>query len=272
METQEKRNIRTMAKLKDLWEKNIVENKPYIENDVNMLWNDFEKIDGCLVAASPWLERNLDEIKERQRSSRDTEICCVDMAAKYLLDNNIEPDYIICCESKPEASKMLNFDCEIPLICDVITNPEIVRNWKGEKYFFISNNPCIDLDNDNQTFSERHKKLSGVSTMLTLGGNVGSAGLAFMLSIRDCRKLYLYGHEFCWEKGGELYCGGIQKELAAKRIVTEQQMGTLYEKKDIYGKDVYTNMSLLTYLDWYKDIIKHYPDIVINRTGSGLLN
>lgn len=272
MDTIEQRNIRTLARLKDLWEHNIVANKPYIKHDIGMLWNDDQKIDGCLIAASPALENNLTDIKIMQRSSRRTEICVVDMAAKYLIDNRIYPDYIICCESKPEAIKMLDFDCNIPLICDVITNPEIVKRWKGEKYFFVSNNPCIDLDNNNQTFSERHKSLSGISIMMTLGGNVGSAGLAFLLSVRNCRKIYLYGHEFCWKKDGDLYCGGIQKDLALKRIETEKRAGTLYEKKDIQGNDVYTNLSLTTFLKWYEDIMTHFPNVIINRTGAGLLN
>ena len=167
---------------------------------------------------------------------------------------------------------MLDFDCDIPLICDVITNPEIVKRWKGEKYFFVSNNPCIDLDNDNQTFSERHKRLSGISTMLTLGGNVGSAGLSFMLSVRNCRKVYLYGHEFCWQKDEDFYCGGIHKELAQKRVETEQRAGTSYDKKDIIGRDVQTNMSLLVFLDWYRTVIRQYPDVIVNQTGVGLLN
>lgn len=272
MDTIEKRNVRTLARLKDLWEKNIVENKPYIKQDISLLWNDMQIIDGCLIAASPCLEDNLTAIKEMQRSSRKTEIHVVDMASKYLIDNNIEPDYIICCESKPEAIKMLDFDCYVPLVCDVVTNPEIVRRWKGEKYFFVTGNPCIDLDNDNQTFSERHKKLSGVTTMITTGGNVGSAGLSFLLSVRNCRKIYLYGHEFCWKKDSNFYCGGVQKELSSKRIETERRAGTIYEKKDINGDDVYTNLSLISFLNWYNDIIAHYPDVVINRTGSGLLN
>jgi len=281
MDTIEKRNIRTLVKLKDLWESNIVANKPYIKHDVGELWNDSQMINGCLIAASPSLKDNIPEIKGRHivdidgissSMSSPLEICVVDMAAKYLIDNGIKPDYVICCESKPEASKMLDFDCDSPLICDVMTNPEIVKRWKGEKYFFISNNPCIDLDNHNQTFSERHKRLSGISTMLTLGGNVGSAGLAFLLSVRNCRRLYLYGHEFCWEKDGDFYCGGVQKEMAMKRIKTEQQAGTLYEKKDINGKEVYTNLSLVTFLNWYKDIMNQYPDVIINRTGAGLLH
>ena len=45
MDTGRQRNIRTLAKLKDLWERNIVDNKPYIKNDIGLLWNDFEKID-----------------------------------------------------------------------------------------------------------------------------------------------------------------------------------------------------------------------------------
>jgi len=271
-DTMEARTIRTLARLKDLWEQNIITNKPLIKKDVSLLWNDFQKIEGCLVAASPNLSQTLTALKERSRSSIPTEVCAVDMAAKYLIDNGIKPDYVICCEGRGEAAKMFNFDSTgIPLICDVATNPEIVKNWKGPIYFFIINNPCIDLDNENKTFVERHKSLSGVSTSLVVGGNVGSAGLSFLLSVRNCRRVHLYGHEFSWQKDGDFYCGGIHKDMAEKRILTEKRSGTLYEKKDMNGNVIYTNMSLLTFLDWYKDVMKLYPDVIINHTAAGLL-
>ena len=38
MDTDLKRNIRTMARLKDLWESNIVANKQYIKQDIRMLY------------------------------------------------------------------------------------------------------------------------------------------------------------------------------------------------------------------------------------------
>lgn len=266
-DTMEKRNVMTLAHLKDLWEKNILDNKPYIKHDIIELWNDFQVIDGTLVSAGPSLKNSLDEIRKG-----NMEICAVDMAAKYLIENGIEPRYIVCSEAKPEASKILNFDCVIPLICDVVTNPEIIKNWKGEKYFYVAMNNCIDLDNNNQLFSERHTKLSGIETKLVLGGNVGSAGLSFLLSVRNCRKVYLYGHDFGWHKDEEFYCGGIQNELAQKRIQSEKQSGTLYEKKDINGNTIYTNMSLLTFLNWYREAKQRYPEAIVNRSGAGLLN
>ncbi len=272
VDTVELRTMRTLAKLKDLWEANIVENKPYIKKDVSLLWNDFKRTDGCLVAAGNSLEKSLMELKERGRSSFQTEICVVDMAAKYLLDNNIKPDYVICCEGRTEAIKMFDFDSsDTILICDVATNPEIVKNWKGDIYFFIINNSCIDLDNNNETFIDRHRSLSGITTSLVVGGNVGSAGLSFLLSVRNCRKVYLYGHDFSWLKDGDFYCGGIQKEMAKKRIETEKKAATLYEQKDMFGNDVYTNMSLITFCDWYKTVMKMYPDVIRNHTGAGLL-
>ncbi|MEY2702363.1 MAG: hypothetical protein RLY43_996 [Bacteroidota bacterium] len=270
-DTIESRNIRTMARLKDMWENNIVENKPLIKNDISLLWNDFCYVEGILVAAGPSLKDSIVEIKERQRSSIYTEVVAVDMAAKYLIDNGVKPDFVICCEAKAEAAKMFNYECDVPLVCDVVTNPEIVKKWKGDKFFFIMNNPSIDLDNNNQSFMERHKSLSGVDTSLVVGGNVGSAGLSFLLSVRNCKKVHLYGHEFSWKKDGDFYCGGIHKDMAEKRIATEKQCNTLYERKDVKGNDVYTNLSLLTFLDWYRNAMKMFPNVIVNHTKAGLL-
>jgi len=267
----ESRTMRTLARMKDIWEANIVANKPLIKQDASVLWNDFEKIDGILIAAGASLAKSIPQIAERARSSIRTEICAVDMAAKYLIDNGIRPDYVVCCEGRAEAVKMFDFDSTMPLICDVATHPEIVKNWKGPIFFFVITNFCIDLDNDRQTFIERHRKLSGVATSLVVGGNVGSAGLSFLLSVRNCKNVHLYGHDFSWEKGGDFYCGGVRKEMAQRRVDTETKAGTLYEKRDMHGNDVLTNMSFETFLDWYKEVMRMYPDVIINHTNAGLL-
>lgn len=271
-DTVHKRTIRTLAKMKDIWESNIVANKPFIKQDISDVWNDFDKIEGCLIAAGPSLENSLAQIKERSRSSIPTEICAVDMAAKYLIDNGIKPDYVMCCEARKEASEMFDYDStDIALVCDVATNPQIIKNWKGEKYFFLVSNMAIDLDNENKLFIERHRNLSGVSSTLVVGGNVGTAGLSFLLSVRNCQKVHLYGHDFSWKKDGDFYCGGIRKEMADRRIESEKNSGTLYEKKDMNGETVYTNLSLETFCEFYKTVIKSYPDVIVNHTKTGLL-
>ena len=60
--------------------------------------------------------------------------------------------------------------------------------------------------------------------------------------------------------------------MAEKRIETEKRSGTLYERIDIHGNTVLTNLSLITFLDWYKTIKAMYPDVIINHTNAGLLN
>ena len=132
MDTQRKRSIRTLAKLKDLWEDNIKANRPYIKHDISELWNESQIIDGSLISAGPSLKNNIKEIKTRNK-----EICCVDMAAKYCVDNGIIPKYIVCSEAKPDGAKIFNYNYDIPLLCDVVTNPEIIKMWKGKKYFYV---------------------------------------------------------------------------------------------------------------------------------------
>jgi len=116
-----------------------------------------------------------------------------------------------------------------------------------------------------------HQWESGVTSFLVPGGNVSSLGVSFLSGVRACRRIMLYGHDFCWCKDRDFYAGGMQHELAQKRIESEQKSGTVFAVKDANGNEVLTNGSLMEFASWYTSISRAMPGLLVNRTPTTIL-
>jgi len=240
---------------KDTWSKNAAANKKRVKLQADFFWQNESDKTGVLIAAGPSLKDSLTEIQAIDRKKH--EIVAVDMSLDFLTKNGVIPDYAICSDASTKIQPTLEIECSahIPLLLNVVANPKTALNWKGPIYWFCMFSNYRDKEaNDWMQFD--HQKKSGVTSFLVPGGNVSSLGLSFLASFRSSKKILLYGHDFCWEKDEEFYCGGAQKDLARERVESETNAGTVLEMPDTAGNKVYTNGSMLTFASWYSDVDK----------------
>jgi len=260
------RMIRTVVKNIDIWEENISANKPLITNDVSELWIDGNGGEYICVAAGPSLKDDLPKLKEL---SKDKTIVCVDMAYKYLVDNGVEPDYVISTDASKSIAGLLHVEMQnADLILNVIAHPNVAKSWRNKIYWFIMANQFYDADK-KEMIETIHSRLSGIGGKLVPGGNVSSLALGFALSMRSASKVYLFGFDFCWKD--EMYCGGVNKELADKRMEMESDAGTIYDDANTKGEGVKTNLSLKQYAKWHEETAQNFPGRVVNCTSSTIL-
>ena len=252
------RCLRTAAALKGSWSENAGANRKRVmaQHQVSDLWKDESYKLGVLIAAGPSLKESLAEIKALDRSK--CEIVAVDMAYAFLVANGVIPDYVICADANPVIQRTLTADlpagAKAPiLLLNVAVDPATGADWDGDVYWFgmMSN----FYDGDRKVWMQQdHERRSGCSSFLVPGGNVGSLGLSFLLGVRSSPKVVLYGHDFCWSADGDFYAGGLQKDLAAERITSERQAGTVFEVDDAQRQcRVLTNASLMDFAGWYRD-------------------
>ena len=95
---------------KDTWRENAAANKPRIKYQVQQLWKDGNDKQGILIAAGPSLKSSLIELKHLDR--KKFEVVAVDMALKYLVNEGIFPDYVICTDDSEDIQRTL--DVELP--------------------------------------------------------------------------------------------------------------------------------------------------------------
>ena len=264
----EARLVRTASRHKGAWMENIQANKPRIIRDLSELWLDSDGGEIISVAAGPSLAFDLHRIRTM---APGRQIVCVDMALKFLVNNGIFPDYVISTDASARVKDFLETgEISAKLILNVIAHPQVAKSWRGNAgiYWFVMANQFYDLD--HKDFVENiHTKLSGVGTKLVPGGNVSSVALGFALSARNASKVYLFGHDFCWKE--EMYCGGINKDLADERIRLESDAGTLLDSINTSGEKVKTNLSLMEFSKWHKDAVKNFGNHVVNCSSSTIL-
>jgi len=271
------RNVRSAAVQKDMWAANARANRPQIKLQASRLWQDDNRKTCVLVAAGPSLTDSLGELQGMcvDASARaGYEIVAVDMALSFLLKYEIVPDFVICSDASTEIIRTLDFQGipnTLPLLLNVIANPGVAAVWNGPIYWYAMNSNFYDRDS-GQWMQDDHRYGSGVTSFLVPGGNVSSLGLSFLSGVRAARKVLLYGHDFCWPKKGDFYCGGVKRDMAAQRIKTEQESGTVMMVADNKGNPVLTNGSLLTFARWYSEQDRLMPGLMENRTPRTILS
>ena len=272
----EQRNIRTATALKGKWSDNARENRSQIRLQTSRLWLDENDRTGVLIAAGPSLSESISEIHSFCADSKTRsahEIVAVDMALSYLLKNNVVPDFVICSDASSEIVRTLDFKGipdNLPLLLNVIANPEVSRIWKGPIYWFGMNSNFYDGDL-GKWMQDDHKAVSGVTSFLIPGGNVSTLGVSFLSGVRSSQKILLYGHDFCWPDKGDFYCGGVRRDMADKRIKAEAESGTVLDMTDTMGRPVKSNGSLLTFAKWYAEQDRMRPGLLENRTPRTIL-
>ena len=266
-----RREISSLRAHKDTWQAHAAANHERVKQQIGALWQTANMKTGVLIAAGPSLEASLPEIKAIDRATH--EIVCVDMALKFLLDHGVRPDYVICSDASKEIARTLvsAASADISLLLNVVVDPKTAIDWQGPIYWYAMMSNVYDKD-IGAFMQAAHAQAAGVSSFLVPGGNVSSLGLSFLLGIRAVPKVLLYGHDFCWTDDNRFYCGGIASDLAAERLCSEKEAGTVVAMKDSSGKTVWTNASLVYFKGWCEDQMRLFPGAIVNRTPTTILS
>ncbi len=238
-------------------------------NDLSKLWNDDEGLEAISIAAGPSLSTDIEKLKA---SCNGREVCVVDAALRFIIQNGIEPDFVITTDASEKVLTMfteIKLTKKTKLIANVIANPKVIDSWSGgEIYWFVMANQYYSVA-EKKMLQEVHGVSAKIGTKLVPGGNVSSVALSFLLSVRNSKRVYLYGHDFCWKQ--DMYCGGFNKHLEAERMAEEKAAGTLEEIEDLKGSKVWTNESMKRYAKWHEKVMLYSPNRIVNETSSTIL-
>ena len=124
-------DINTIAKFSKTWLFNTIENITYINSNNTYLLSDLKnkfKGQAALIAgAGPSLTENIEYIKNHRENFV---IFAVNKAVKYLLQNNIIPDFIVCLDAnfvKKTLEGTENYLKDINVITDIRTDKNVAK-------------------------------------------------------------------------------------------------------------------------------------------------
>jgi hypothetical protein len=139
-----RQNLDTLNSLSRLWQSNVFSNLPYIFDRyaIRSLFGEFKGAPAILVSAGPSLDKN---VKWIESAKGRAVIVCVDTALRVLLNNGIEPDFVVAVDGQIEnyfhvAGLRTNESC---LVANPVTYPKIVSEFNGPVFFTTYVDPLV---------------------------------------------------------------------------------------------------------------------------------
>ena len=273
-------NILTEDNFKTTWARNIKKNKKYFNKSIklNELKDKFKKKPMIIACAGPSLETNIEFIK---KNAGKMVVVSVDTSLRYLIKNNIYPDYVLSLDAGYENMgdfKFLDIGNKVKLIYDIVSFPKIQQMFK-KKYVTCTLKMVRDFfkgtwieyhDQHTAEVIEEHGDFGGLQS----GGSVATNALDLAL-FTGADPIYFVGLDLKYINYKTHCCGVYKEKYLLNRISRFYNYETLsfitvVTRKNIRkheGNDVYHyDFILRKYQQWFDNafsMIKHRKIIKI---------
>ncbi|NLO09339.1 MAG: motility associated factor glycosyltransferase family protein [Clostridiales bacterium] len=228
-------NINTTIKLSEKYIQNIFKNLTYLIDSSNL--KELKKytpkeVPAIVVAAGPSVEENIEELKKAKGKAV---IFACDRVLDYLLDYGLEPDFTVTIDPVKE---LIHFsrrdDVNIPLICTMEANNDILSRHIGKKIFCTSNpflNGIYDLVN---------KEASEITT----SGSVAIVAYTACVEL-GYKRVILVGQDLAFNGNVSHVGGEINNKGEEANVMVEGIDGSMIKSR----------------VDW-KEFVNRYQDLI----------
>ncbi|MGN0438107.1 MAG: motility associated factor glycosyltransferase family protein [Lachnospiraceae bacterium] len=233
--------------------RNNIYNLKYLANSYcgDSFINCFPKdMPAIIVSAGPSLEKNIEQLKYAKNKAI---ILCVDSAVKFLLNNDIVPDFLVCVDPKKPLNRFDNRMKDIPMVCSPDMNYKVLDLLEGCKVIFASG--------DNDYISEFYSKADHKLERLRSGGSVATFTFS-LCRYWGFRTIILVGQDLALTNK-QMYAGGNQ-------LLNHEKKEELIPVEDINGDIIYSPRDYYLYLQWFEQEIRIHNELtVIDSTEGG---
>ena len=246
------------ANPQEMWSKNTRANLPKFSRK-NSIWKltgkllDENERAIVIIGASPCLERDIKYLKTLSKKRFLT--IAVNSALKYLLKENIKPDYVIAIDGSPDTL-IRDLDCDnkdLTLLTSNATCPEALDMWKGDMYWMA----YYGIDKELKP-----KVRSRLGTATPCGGNTYTTALGVAYYVFNARMFVFVANESCYDE--EYYVGGLSCKWQNRELMH-------FRAKDVKGRLRYTNLPLWQYKMWMENAIDQLLDCIFIDTSFGIV-
>lgn len=242
-----------------------------------------------IVSTGPTLRDLLPELRKIQH---DIFIACADSAYRVLVRAGITPHLVFSLDSQAHTAKHFGL---LPkgqvgqypiLVCDLVSNPWVVRNWLGELAFSITAqypdnrrivSPGCDYLEDSGILGDQHGIMPGD---LQSGGSVATS-IFDLVRLMEFDEIVLAGQDLAYTRR-EIHTPGTHhtEEWLARQTNRLQPLENINERvlhrrhtkreKSLAGNMVVSDYVLSLYRDWFANAITRLQTPVHNATKDGL--
>lgn len=243
-------NSETMNSWDKIWKSNVSKNAKKYDFDKMSVKGLSKKHVGqtaFLIGCGPSLATNIEDLKKV-----DGIKIAVLHSVPYLLKNGVTPDYVIALDAKRRCKEWM-CNGSWTLLCDIIAHPDVLKKWKGKKYFFRSHAV------EGLSFDE----FTDFKDYISCGGNSLGAGYSIAHGM-GCKRIVFVGMDL--SNGSNWHTnyadGWVNKLTGCDSFFTN----------DIRGKGVFSLVRMHMYKMFYDVNACNHPEVEhINATQGGIL-
>ena len=199
-----------------------------------------------VVAAGPSLKSNIEDLK---RAKGKSYIFVVDRILDYILDQGIEPDFIVTVDPiKPVEYFTNRTDVSIPLICKLDSNWEVLERHKGRKV----------ITSCDYYITKMYSELGQSPISIDTGNSVATVAFSTCMML-GFKKIILVGQDLAYD-GDFTHAGGIAEKTSTEEIYVE----------GVDGNQVKSRWDWYTFLRWFQERIAENSELeVIDAKKKG---
>lgn len=215
---------------------------------VGKIPKDFPAI---IVSAGPSLAKNIEMLKQAEGKAF---ILAVDSAVNTLLNHGVSFDAMITIDAGKSVSKISREECrEIPLLCGLMSRPEMLQFHRGKKVWIMGARYIDTL------YAEMHHPFQPIN----IGGCVATAAFAACEKM-GFERIVLIGQDLAYD-GEVTHVGGEVKNIVNEEVGQEEIDGWA-------GGKVRSRYDWIIYRNWFESVIQQLPGVdVIDATEGGAL-
>lgn len=260
----------TISYWRDTWLRNIKANKEtfgsFADKSAGKLFDSAMGQPSIIAGSGPSLKHTIGKLKDRPKCMKL--ISCLHNF-HYMEEHNANVDYYCTLDAGPltikevsEGSGKTEEECFAmsegkTLIAYVGTQPELLKKWKGDIYFF---NAPIPDENLNNEIAE----IEPFSLFIESGGSVLGTCLMFSKGFLGSQVSIFVGADFSFSNTEKTMFHPWDSDY-------DKNIGVCLRTVDIFGNSTKTWASYYNFKLWTEVVVQRVPGIYINASEGGIL-
>jgi hypothetical protein len=259
----------TIESWRSKWLANTAQNSslfgPFASKGVGLLHQEWLGETAIVAGSGPSLALNIGKLKDRPKHINLIS-CLHNFHA--MEDNNAEVDYYVSLDAGPVTieevseggskteSEYWSITAKRKLIAFIGTDPELIKKWQGQVYFFNAPIPDEGLMKEIAAIDPFHQYVSN-------GGNVLGACTYIAKGWLGATTLVFIGADFSFSNREKVKFHYWDSKYDAS-------IGHTIRTVDIYGNSIKTWPSYYNFKTWFDYVTQVCPGIYINATEGGI--
>lgn len=252
-------DINTITKFSKVWLTNTIENIAYVNNNDAFLLSDLEnKFLGqtaLIAGAGPSLDDNIEKI---QANRNKFVIFAVNKSVKYLIQNGITPDFVVCLDAR-------NMNKTLGGLEECLKDSNAIIDIRTDKFVMTKNFKKIFLNfTDTDILIKKLAKYNSFMKFYESGGSAATLALSSAVKM-GFSSIVLAGIDLAFKDNVIYADGNTMQRISHDEIMVDNVKKNLVQVKSVKG-------NLVTTREDYQAFINHFEVLVKSLNHQGIYN